>query len=97
VSLFAQPGPREDESLADRPLAERMRPRTLEEFVGQDALLGPGKPLRTQIENDEIGSMILWGPPGCGKTTLARMIARLTRSEFIAFSAVLSGIKKSSA
>jgi putative ATPase len=92
VSLFAQPGPQEDESLADRPLAERMRPRTIEEFVGQDALLGPGKPLRTQIERDEIGSMILWGPPGCGKTTLARLIARLTRSEFIAFSAVLAGI-----
>jgi putative ATPase len=94
VSLFAQPGPREDESLADRPLAERMRPRTIEEFVGQDALLGPGKPLRTQIARDEIGSMILWGPPGCGKTTLARLIARLTRSEFIAFSAVLSGINE---
>ena len=94
MSLFAQPGPREDESLADRPLAERMRPRTIEEFVGQDALLGPGKPLRTQIARDEIGSMILWGPPGCGKTTLARLIARLTRSEFIAFSAVLSGINE---
>jgi len=92
MSLFAQRGPQEDESLADRPLAERMRPRTIEEFVGQDALLGPGKPLRTQIERDEIGSMILWGPPGCGKTTLARLIARLTRSEFIAFSAVLAGI-----
>ena len=94
MSLFAQPGPQEDESLADRPLAERMRPRTIEEFVGQEALLGPGKPLRTQIERDEIGSMILWGPPGCGKTTLARLIARLTRSEFIAFSAVLSGISE---
>jgi len=94
MSLFAQPGPLADESLADRPLAERMRPRTLEEFVGQDALLGPGKPLRTQIEHDELGSMILWGPPGCGKTTLARLIARLSRSEFIAFSAVLSGINE---
>jgi putative ATPase len=94
MSLFAQPGPQEDESLADRPLAERMRPRTIEEFIGQDALLGPGKPLRTQIAHDEIGSMILWGPPGCGKTTLARLIARLTRSEFIAFSAVLSGINE---
>jgi putative ATPase len=94
MSLFAQPGPQEDESLADRPLAERMRPRTIEEFIGQDALLGPGKPLRTQIARDEIGSMILWGPPGCGKTTLARLIARLTRSEFIAFSAVLSGINE---
>jgi len=94
MSLFAQPGPLADESLVDRPLAERMRPRTLEEFVGQDALLGPGKPLRTQIEHDELGSMILWGPPGCGKTTLARLIARLSRSEFIAFSAVLSGINE---
>ncbi len=94
MSLFAQPGPQEDEQAADRPLAERMRPRTLDEFVGQDALLGPGKPLSTQIERDEIGSMILWGPPGCGKTTLARVIARISRSEFIAFSAVLSGINE---
>ena len=71
-----------------------MRPRTLDEFTGQEALLGPGKPLRTQIERDEIGSMILWGPPGCGKTTLARLIARMTHSEFVAFSAVLTGIKE---
>lgn len=71
-----------------------MRPRTLDEFIGQEKLLGPGKPLRQQIENDEISSMLLWGPPGCGKTTLARMIARLTRSEFVAFSAVLAGIKE---
>ena len=71
-----------------------MRPRTLDEFIGQEKLLGPGKPLRQQIENDQITSMLLWGPPGCGKTTLARMIARLTRSEFVAFSAVLAGIKE---
>jgi len=71
-----------------------MRPRTLDEFIGQEKLLGPGKPLRQQIENDQISSMLLWGPPGCGKTTLARMIARLTRSEFVAFSAVLAGIKE---
>src|SRR5216684_6039315 len=77
-----------------QPLAERMRPRTLDEFTGQEKLLGPGKPLRTQIERDDIGSMILWGPPGCGKTTLARLIARMTHSEFIAFSAVLTGIKE---
>jgi putative ATPase len=77
-----------------QPLAERMRPRTLDEFIGQEKLLGPGKPLRVQIENDNVSSMLLWGPPGCGKTTLARVIARLTRSEFISFSAVLAGIKE---
>jgi putative ATPase len=77
-----------------QPLAERMRPRTLDEFIGQDKLLGPGKPLRMQIESDNIGSMLFWGPPGCGKTTLARLIARLTKSDFISFSAVLSGIKE---
>jgi putative ATPase len=77
-----------------QPLAERMRPRTLDEFIGQEKLLGPGKPMRIQIENDDIRSMLLWGPPGCGKTTLARLIARLTRSEFISFSAVLAGIKE---
>lgn len=77
-----------------RPLADRMRPRTLDEFVGQEKLLGPGKPLRMQIERDDFGSMILWGPPGCGKTTLARIIARITHSEFVPFSAVLSGIKE---
>lgn len=79
---------------ANAPLAERMRPRTLDEFIGQEKLLGPGKPLRAQIEKDDISSMLLWGPPGCGKTTLARLIARLTRSQFISFSAVLSGIKE---
>jgi putative ATPase len=77
-----------------RPLADRMRPRTLDECVGQEALLGPGGALRTQIERDDIGSMILWGPPGCGKTTLARIIASVTHSEFISFSAVLTGIKE---
>ena len=93
MSLFAKFEPQEDNA-ADRPLAERMRPRTIEEFIGQEALLGPGKPLRIQIERDELGSLILWGPPGCGKTTLARLIARLSRSEFVAFSAVLAGIKE---
>src|SRR2546425_3595731 len=77
-----------------QPLAERMRPRTLDEFIGQEKLLGPGKPLRVQIESDHLGSMLFWGPPGCGKTTLARLIARLTKSGFISFSAVLSGIKE---
>jgi putative ATPase len=94
VSLFSKlPQPAIEDS-AHQPLAERMRPRTLDEFIGQEKLLGPGKPLRQQIENDEITSMLLWGPPGCGKTTLARLIARLTRSEFVAFSAVLAGIKE---
>jgi len=71
-----------------------MRPRTLEEFVGQEHLVGPGKPLRVQIERDDPGSMIFWGPPGTGKTTLAQIIARITKAEFIEFSAVLSGIKE---
>ncbi len=77
-----------------RPLADRMRPRTLEEYVGQDHLIAPGKPLRTQIERDDLVSMIFWGPPGTGKTTLAQIIARMTRAEFIEFSAVLAGIKE---
>src|SRR6266852_3848023 len=94
MSLFAKLEPEDGRAAASQPLAERMRPRTLDEFTGQEALLGPGKPLRTQIERDDIGSMILWGPPGCGKTTLARLIARMTHSEFIAFSAVLTGIKE---
>ncbi|HKN74129.1 MAG TPA: replication-associated recombination protein A [Candidatus Acidoferrum sp.] len=94
MSLFSKlPQPAFEDS-AHQPLAERMRPRTLDEFIGQEKLLGPGKSLRQQIENDEITSMLLWGPPGCGKTTLARLIARLTRSEFVAFSAVLTGIKE---
>ena len=83
-----------DAPTAMQPLAERMRPRTLDEFIGQEKLLGPGKPLRVQIESDNLSSMLFWGPPGCGKTTLARLIARLSKSEFISFSAVLSGIKE---
>ncbi len=77
-----------------RPLAERMRPRTLDEYVGQEHVLGPGKPLRLQIERDELNSLILWGPPGVGKTTLAQLIARITKCDFVPFSAVLSGIKE---
>jgi len=96
MSLFgAEPEMRAREAAAElQPLAERMRPRTLDEVVGQEKLLGPGKPLRVQIENDNLSSMLFWGPPGCGKTTLARLIARLTKSEFVSFSAVLSGIKE---
>jgi putative ATPase len=76
------------------PLAERMRPRTLDEFVGQEHLLGPGKPLRLAIESDDPTSMIFWGPPGTGKTTLAKIIAQMTQASFIEFSAVMSGIKE---
>jgi len=93
MSLFS--GLPEPETAAGlQPLAERMRPRTLEQFIGQVKLLGTGKPLRVQIESDNLSSMLFWGPPGCGKTTLARLIARLTQSEFVSFSAVLSGIKE---
>src|SRR5512142_1201258 len=77
-----------------RPLADRMRPRTLDEFVGQEHILAPGKPLRMQIERDDTGSIIFWGPPGVGKTTLAQIIARMSRAEFVEFCAVLSGIKE---
>src|ERR1700692_350701 len=92
MNLFSQPV---DES-ADRtrPLADRMRPRTLDEFVGQEHILGPGKALRVQIERDDTGSVIFWGPPGVGKTTLAKIIARMTQADFIEFSAVMSGIKE---
>ncbi len=95
MSLFDTTPP-ESPSPVDktRPLADRMRPRSLEEFVGQEHILGPGKPLRAQIERDRLTSLILWGPPGVGKTTLAYLIARITRCDFIPFSAVLSGIKE---
>ncbi len=75
------------------PLAERMRPRSIEEFRGQEHILGQGKLLRRLIESDQVSSLILWGPPGSGKTTLARIIANATRSHFIFFSAILSGVK----
>src|SRR5215831_15590396 len=94
MNLFA-PNPTGDPSGdRTRPLADRMRPRTLQEFVGQEHLIAPGKPLRVEIERDDISSLILWGPPGTGKTTLAKVIARMTRADFIEFSAVLSGIKE---
>ena len=76
------------------PLAERLRPRSLEELSGQEHLVGPGKPLRVQIDRDDAGSMIFWGPPGVGKTTLAKIIAETTKANFIEFSAVTSGIKE---
>lgn len=91
MSLFDTTAPADD---SKRPLADRMRPERLEDYVGQEHILGPGKPLRRQIERDELTSIILWGPPGVGKTTLARLVARVTRSEFLSFSAVLSGIKE---
>jgi putative ATPase len=83
-----------DEPRPDAPLADRVRPRSLEEIVGQDEVLGPGRPLRRAIERDELRSLILWGPPGSGKTTLAFVIRRLTRAHFEAMSAVLSGVKE---
>ncbi|HEY6304996.1 MAG TPA: replication-associated recombination protein A [Candidatus Angelobacter sp.] len=93
MSLF-QPLPEPQGAKGGRPLADRMRPRTLDEFVGQEDILAPGKPLRLQIERDDPGSIIFWGPPGSGKTTLAKIIAHVTQAEFIEFSAVLSGIKE---
>src|SRR5499426_3071667 len=91
-TLFPDPEPTSEGAPA--PLAERMRPRTFDEFVGQQDLLAPGKPLREAIERDLLQSIILWGPPGTGKTTLARIIADTTRARFVSFSAVLSGIKE---
>ena len=94
VPLRSSKSPPGAASVAGAPLAERMRPRTLEEYCGQEHLLGPGKPLRVQIEHDDPVSMIFWGPPGVGKTTLAKIIADRTRANFIEFSAVTSGIKE---
>lgn len=92
ASLFDEPDNPPDPRTV--PLAERMRPRTLDEVEGQEELIGPGRPLREAIERDLLQSIIFWGPPGTGKTTLARLIADLTEAEFIAFSAVLAGIKE---
>ncbi len=95
-SLFgagAPPSP-SDEPRPDAPLADRIRPRTLDEILGQEEVLGPGRPLRRAIEQDQLRSLILWGPPGSGKTTLAFVIRRLTSAHFEAMSAVLSGVKE---
>jgi len=94
VSLFQNNPPADEAIDKSRPLADRMRPRTLDEFVGQEHILGVAKPLRIQIGRDDTGSLIFWGPPGVGKTTLAKIIARMTHADFIEFSAVLSGIKE---
>jgi len=90
MELFRPDDEREDRS---RPLAERMRPGKLDEFVGQRHILGEGKLLRRLIESDQVTSIILWGPPGSGKTTLARIVANSTKSHFISFSAILAGVK----
>src|SRR6266545_987996 len=98
-SLFEEPsahGTRtvDDESSGGRPLADRMRPRNLNELVGQQKLVGPGRALRKMIEEDRLQSLIFWGPPGTGKTTLARIIADQTAARFVAFSAVSAGIRE---
>src|SRR5688572_18489443 len=93
-SLFADDNAPPPQAHPDAPLADRMRPQSLDEVLGQGHLLDPGRPLLTALEKDQVPSMILWGPPGVGKTTLARIIAKMTRSDFIPFSAVLSGIKE---
>src|SRR5215204_1249317 len=90
--LFAHSAAKEAAKKA--PLAERMRPRTLEEYVGQTRILGPGRLLRQVIERKSLPSLILWGPPGCGKTTLAYLLAKTVNAPFAAFSAVLSGVKE---
>jgi len=95
-NLFDTPATPESAARRNRnaPLAERMRPRNLSEYAGQEHLIGPGKPLRVQIEHDDPSSMIFWGPPGVGKTSLAKIIAETTHATFLEFSAVLSGIKE---
>ncbi len=96
MELFNNENKNTDKAVSGKlvPLAERVRPRTLEDFVGQDHLLGEGKPLRLLIRNDEVPSIIFWGPPGSGKTTLARIIANLTNADFFQLNAVSSGVKE---
>ncbi|PJF45989.1 MAG: AAA family ATPase, partial [Candidatus Thermofonsia Clade 3 bacterium] len=92
LDLFEQANLEQMERSA--PLAARMRPRTLDEFVGQEHIVGPGRLLRRAIEADQLSSLIFYGPPGAGKTTLARVIANTTRAHFIAINAVLAGVKE---
>ena len=94
LSFEEENDPIEEAVDASAPLAARMRPETLDEVAGQQHLIGQGKVLRRIIEADQVQSMIFWGPPGVGKTTLARVIARQTRATFVDFSAVTSGIKE---
>src|SRR3954452_20060168 len=94
MSLFDTTPPFSEAPDGGRPLAERMRPESLDELVGQTHLLGPGKPLRMQIERDQLSSMILWGPPGVGKTTLARLVAKYTRADFVPFISVMGDMKE---
>ena len=93
-SLFGDEPAAQDLGAATRPLAERLRPERLEDVVGQRHLLAPGRPIRTMVDKDKLKSMILWGPPGVGKTTIARLLAKASQADFIPFSAVLSGIKE---
>ncbi len=94
AEFFSRCGSSAEPGSEGRPLAERMRPRTLDEILGQDHLVGPSAPLRRMIEEDRLTSLILWGPPGTGKTTLARIIAAATNAHFLSFSAVLGSIKE---
>src|SRR5215510_15783603 len=90
TDLFTTSGTKPDANVS--PLAARMRPRSFEDFLGQEEIVGPDRPLRKAIEADRLSSLIFWGPPGCGKTTLAHLIARHTKAHFVSCSAVTSGI-----
>jgi len=89
--LFDEPG---RDRLTNAPLAERMRPHSFDDLTGQDEIVGKGRPLRNAIDADRLSSVILWGPPGCGKTTLAHLISRSTKAHFVSFSAVTSGVSE---
>ncbi len=92
LALFPVAAPADEAATA--PLAHRLRPESFDDFLGHEKLLGPGKPLREAIEQGAISSMVLWGPPGCGKTTLARLLARYTDKAFVTFSAVTEGVPR---